>query len=189
MINITIVTHSGLFVIHIASFVLKIPYLIPAICHQQLIRGWLIIQPSHAWLQPVSVNCRGGRKKASVSGWSVVSVDNPTPETPGKQCRPKTPPSSPPVPLASHPGCPGRTLRAVRWDGGPVLFLRPGSVIPYSAFPCVIRHPRDERDAAGWRGPVSAPPRNFYREKPGVVRDGGGRTVHFCSCPHGDGLS
>ena len=53
VINITIVTHSGLFVIHIASFVLKIPYLIPAICHQQLIRGWLIIQPSHAWLEPV----------------------------------------------------------------------------------------------------------------------------------------
>ena len=77
MINITIVTHSGLFVIHIASFVLKIPYLIPAICHQQLMRGWLIIQPSHAWLQPVPVNCRGGRKKASVSGWSVLTIPPP----------------------------------------------------------------------------------------------------------------
>ena len=112
MINITIVTHSGLFVIHIASFVLKIPYLIPAICHQQLMRGWLIIQPSHAWLQPVSVNCRGGRKKASVSVWSVLTIRPPRLRV--NNADPRCPRHHPPSLWHRTPGVPG--VHWEQWD-------------------------------------------------------------------------
>ena len=151
------------------------------ICHQQLIRGWLIIQPSHAWLQPVSVNYPGGRKKVSVSVWSVTISP---PRLRVNNTAPRCPPSSSPSLSHLTPGVPG-----VHWEQWDEM------VAPYSS--CVrapssrtrLSHASSVTRVMRGTRPGDAAPRNFYREKPGVVRDGGGRTVHFCSCPHGDGLS
>ena len=66
--------------------------------------------------------------------------------------------------LASHPGCPAYTRGW--WDAGPVLFLRPGSVILYLARPRPLgfpmRHPsprvmRETRPDPGDAGPCLAP--------------------------------
>ena len=135
--------HTAYLSIDIYSFVFQIPYLIPAINHEQLIGAWLIIQLSHAclaWTTPGDLSTR--RKKVSVSVWSVLTI---SPQDSGvNNAAPHTSPAS------LSPLTPG-----VRVHAGDEMVVPYSSCVRapssrtcpgHSAFPCVIRQsPCDER--------------------------------------------
>ena len=103
--------HTAYLSIDIYSFVFQIPYLIPAINHQQLIGAWLIIQLSHAclaWTSPGDLST--GKKESERQ--CLVSVDNLPPRLRSKQC------CTPHIPrLSLSPLTPGvrRTRGVMRW--------------------------------------------------------------------------